>query len=183
MSAGPERDPVFAGFLRRQRREGEALARSSDLLELVPIGDAQAPDRYLARFRCRGLVRPAGGEVAVAEGFEVGIWFPLDYLRRADPFQVLTWLGPRDVFHPNVSAQLPLLCIGRLVPGTPLVDLLYQCFEIVTWRKVTMREDDALNAAACAWARQHRQRWPVDGRPLKRRRLELRVETSAGGAA
>ena len=93
-----------------------------------------------------------------ANHFEMGIWFPADYLRRVEPFEVLTYLGPREVFHPNIKA--PFICVGRLVPGTPLVDILHQCSEIITYNKVTMREDDALNQDACAWARR-RARGPV----------------------
>jgi len=173
------RDPVLEGFLARQFEEGMALAGASDLLELAAV-DGAPPNRYLARFRCKGLVRSQAGKVEEADRFEVGIWFPSDYLRRAEPWQVLTWLGPRRVFHPNISDRLPAICVGRLVPGTPLVDLLYQCFEIITFRKVTMREDDALNPEACAWARDHRQRFPVDGRPLKRRALKLTADEGRG---
>lgn len=160
------RDPVYEAFLARQYEEGMALAAASDLLDLVPLG-GPPPDRYIARFGCTGLVRRPNGSVGEAGRFEVGIWFPSDYLRRAEPWQVLTWLGPREVFHPNISARLPLICVGRLKPGSWLVDLLYQCFEIITYQKVTMREDDALNAAACSWSREHQQRFPVDRRPLK----------------
>jgi hypothetical protein len=63
--------------------------------------------------------------------------------------------------------MLPLICVGRLKPGTWLVDLLYQCYEIITYQKVTMREDDALNPLACVWSREHQQRFPIDRRPLK----------------
>jgi hypothetical protein len=165
------RDPVYHAFLTRQSEEARALAATSDLIELVPLGPAPA-DRYLARFGCTGLVR-RGDRVLEAGHFEIGIWFPTDYLRRADPAQVLTWLGPFDVFHPNISHRLPFICIGRLSPGTALVDLVYQCFEIITWQKVTMREDDALNPGACGWAREHRARLPVDRRPLKWRRAAV----------
>ncbi|HVR30786.1 MAG TPA: hypothetical protein VMS86_14785 [Thermoanaerobaculia bacterium] len=130
----PNVDPIFASFLRRQQEEGEALARTSDLLELLPV-DGPPARRYRVRFHCTGLVRPPGGEPREVSGFEVGIWFPADYLRRADPFQVLTWLAPRHVFHPNIAAQAPFLCVGRLLPGTPLVDLLYRCFEIITFTR------------------------------------------------
>ena len=160
------RDPIYEAFLARQYEEGMALARASDLLELEPLGDFP-PCRYIARFSCTGLVRSRPGQVSETDRFEVGIWFPSDYLRRAEPWQVLTWLGPREVFHPNISNRLPLICVGKLKPGTWLVDLLYQCFEIISYQKVTMREDDALNAAACAWAREHQHRFPVDRRPLK----------------
>lgn len=168
-------DKIFEAFLKRQYEEGMALAASSDLLELYPMpGDP--PDRYIAEFRSKGLVRSPGGDVVEADRFEIGIWFPSDYLRRAEPFQVLTWLRPIDVFHPNISAKFPWICVGKLAPNTPLVDILYQCFEIITYNKVTMREDDALNAEACVWARMNQHRFPIDRRPLKRRALDLHFE-------
>lgn len=51
-----------------------------------------------------------------------------------------------------------------------------QVFDIITWNKVTLREDDALNTAACQWARRHPDRFPVDRRLLKRRRLALHAK-------
>jgi hypothetical protein len=168
------RDPVRDAFLSRQYDEGMALAQSSDVLRLLPL-DGVPPRRYLAEFLCNGMVRATGGDVEVTGCFVIGIWFPPDYLRYAEPWQVLTWLAPRNVFHPNISDRAPLICIGHLVPGTTLVDLLYQCFEIITYKKVTMREDDALNKDACAWARANQHRFPIDPRPLKRRVLQLRV--------
>jgi len=168
-------DKIFEAFLKRQHEEGTALAESSDLLDLYPVG-GDPPDRYVAQFRCKGLTRTADFEVAESDVFEVGIWFPSDYLRRADPFQVLTWLGPWNVFHPNISDKAPFICIGKLAPNTSLVDILYQCFEIITYNKVTMREDDALNADACRWSRDNQRRFPIDRRPLKRRALNLRIE-------
>jgi hypothetical protein len=167
-------DAVFTSFLERQLEGGLRLAAESDLLDLVPMGSAP-PQRYIARFHCRGLVRTGDGEVVEADDFGVGITFPDDYLRRADPARVVTWLGPRNVFHPNISERAPVVCVGRLSPGTELVDLLFQLFEMITWKKVTMREDDALNPDACGWARSHRDRFPVDTRPLKRRAGRIRV--------
>jgi len=169
-------DKIFEAFLKRQYEEGMALAGASDLLELHPMG-GDPPDRYVAQFRCKGLMRSQNGEVVEADHFEVGIWFPSDYLRRAEPFQVLTWLGPFDVFHPNISDKAPFICVGKLKPNTPLADILYQCFEIITYNKVTMREDDALNTDACVWARENQHKFPIDRRPLKRRALDLQVES------
>jgi hypothetical protein len=171
------KDPVFDAFLRRQLDEGLALQRDSDLLRLFPLGNPA--DRYVAAFACRGLVQTAPGHIVEADHFEVGIRFPPDYLRHAAPFQVLTWLGPRTIWHPNISADSTAICVGRLAPGTGLVDLLYQVFEIATWNKVTMREDDALNRAACEWARHNPSRFPVDRRPLKRRALDLHLEEAS----
>lgn len=172
-------DKIFEAFLERQYEEGLALAAKSDLLELYPAitPDGLPPQDYLARFRCTGLVR-FGAEVCAWDCFEVMIYFPVDYLRVANGFQVLSWCYPKEVFHPNISDKSPFICIGRLAPGTSLVDLLFQCWEIITYNKVTMREDDALNREACAWARLNQHRFPVDRRPLKRRSLNLQIETS-----
>ena len=170
-------DKIFGAFLRRQFEEGQALAESSDLLDLFPMTtvDGEPPQTYIARFLCDGLVKNSEGDIEEANHFEVMINFPSDYLRRADPFQVLTWFGPANVFHPNISARAPFICVGKLAPNTPLVDLLYQCFEIITYNKVTMREDDALNVDACRWAREHQNRFPIDRRPLKRRVLDIQL--------
>lgn len=162
-------DHIYESFLERQFHEGLVLSDASDLLELAPLGKAP-PAKYLARFRCTGLVKGPSG-IEEADCFDVGIRFPPDYLRRAEPAEVLTWLGPRSIFHPNISDRVPLICVGRFGPGTSLVDLLYQIYEVISYQNVKMREDDAMNHEACAWARRHRGRLPVDRRPLKRRVL------------
>jgi hypothetical protein len=176
------RDKILEGFLIRQYEEGTALSAESDILDLASLGRKHPPDRYVATYRANGLIRTPEGEIQEADRFAVGVWFTPDYLRRAEVLWTLTWLGPRNVFHPNISNELPYICIGRLFPGTLLVDLIYQVFEIITYHKVTMREDDAMNREACAWARENRHRFPIDPRPLKRRPLTLNVGTVAKGA-
>ncbi len=170
-------DGVFAGFLRRQLTDGVALASESDLVEVHPMGPAAShlvlPQAFEVILRCNGLVRSVPGEIATADRFAVGVWFPSDYLRRAYPFEVVTWLGPREIFHPNIRA--PFICIGHLVPATPLVEIIHRVFRIVSYQVVAMH--DALNQDASAWARQNQHRLPVDGRPLKRRTQSLKIET------
>jgi hypothetical protein len=169
-------DKMLETFLTRQFEEGMALAASSDLVELLPVGP-HPPRAYVAKFRCTGLTRDADGTVGEMNYAEVGITFPDDYLRRSDPYQILVWIGPRDVWHPNISAKAPLICLGRLGPGTRLTDIVYQLFEIITYQRYTTH--DALNHDAAAWARQHVDRLPVDRRPLKRRTLGLTIEAVA----
>jgi len=163
-------DLIYRHFMERQLTEGLALAEESDLLRLrIP---PFAPPHFVAEFHCKGLVREADGVIKEADHFEVGIWFPSDYLRRADPFEMLRIFTP-NTWHPNISRDVPLICIGRLSPGTALVDILYQIFDIVTYQKYNPREDDSLNKVACAWARENPRRFPIDRRPLKRRKLNL----------
>ena len=168
-------DRIFDGFLNRQWEDGMALASASDLLELLPVS-GNPPSRYIAQFHGKGLVCGTDGKVHELTHCAVGISFPSDYLRHCNPFEVLTWLGPANVFHPNI--RFPVICVGLLEPGTTLVEILHRIFEIVTYQKVTMREDDALNRDACVWARCNQDRFPVDPRPLKRRGLNLRIQNA-----
>lgn len=160
-----------------------ALANESDLVRLYPWSGSP-PERYTARFFCRGLVRTIDGRVVEHDQFEVDIWFPPGYLQgpgefpRELTFEVLSWIAPVNVFHPNISDVAPFICAGHIEPGTPLVQLLQQCFDIITYNKVTMLESDALNRAACVWARENKERLPIDTRALKRRRLNLQLEAA-----
>ena len=167
-------DDVRSTFLENQQKEALALSNASDRVDIIPLGDEE-PERYLVHFNCRGLVKnPSSGEIEEANDFALGIWFPPDYLRRLHPGQVVTWLDPLNTIHPNIKP--PLFCVGNMAPGTPLVDLVTQAFEIITYNLVTMNEDDALDWDACQWARQHQHLFPVDRRPLRRRTALLDIE-------
>jgi hypothetical protein len=169
LERGAEADPVFASFLASQAAEGRALAEASDILRLE-VWPAPPP-HFLAEFACRGLVREAGGAIRPVEGFRVGIYFPPDYLRRSvSAFEMLRLYTP-GVWHPNASPELPVLCIGRITPGTGLVEILHRIFELLSYQRYNAREPEALNKEACAWVRQaeNRRRFPIDPRPLRRR--------------
>ena len=166
-------DTILASFLSRQLTDAMNLAAASTVLELTALGPAPV-QRYLVRFDCATLVRDDGGTVREAQGFAIGITFADDYLRRADPFEVAVWLAPADVFLPNVRA--PFICLGKITPGMSLVDLLYQAHEIGTGSKLTVREDDALDPQACAWARRHPDRFPIDRGGIKGSALDLALE-------
>ncbi len=166
-------DKILNSFLERQAEEGMALQEQSDILQLLTLDGPPAPQHYLARFKAKGLVKNRRGRVEEANGCAIAIWLPDDYLRHADPAQILTYVGPhRHPFHPNISP--PCICV-HIRPGTPLVDLLYICYELWTWR-LFATGDEGLNHAASQWARaQDPSRFPVDRRPLKRRRLAIQM--------
>lgn len=168
------RDKVFESFLSRQHEEAKALEADSDILELRPLGGSP-PRRYIAIFHAKGLIK-SGSEIVEADKFVVGIRLPDDYLRRVDVAQVLSYLGPHpEPWHPNIHSRAGVICV-HIVPGTSLVDLLYTCYEMWTWN-LYATGDEGLNHAASQWVRkQNHARFPIDARPLKRRKLELSIE-------
>lgn len=169
-------DKVLQEFLKQQFQDGTALAADSDILKLQPLTGA-ASDRYIAEFNCHGLVQNEAGEIVEFNRFAVGIWFPEDYLRRVDLSVVVSYLGPSPrPWHPNIRP--PFLCL-HITPGTPLMDILYSCYELFTWRLLNTG-DEGLNHAASQWARHQDASWfPVDRRPLRRRKLRLEVSPAA----
>ena len=165
-------DRVFTNFLESQYEKAIELDRASDIVHVFPK-TSQLCQLYAALFRCKGLVIEKGNVIEHNE-FSVGIFFPDDYLRRCDPTQIITWLSPRNVWHANIKN--PFVCVGRITPGTGIVDLLHRIFEVVSYQKITMVESNALNREACQWARNNSDRFPLDRRPLRRRRIELTQE-------
>ncbi len=115
--------------------------------------------------------------VRQAESFHVGVYFGADYLRTVNPYETLTLFDPLNTYHPNVAFGAPFICVGRIAPGMPLVDLLYQVYEILTYQKLTPREDDALNKEACRWARANQGLFP------HRPSAAQAASTGAGGGA
>ena len=164
-------DPIFRDWLEQQQEQGMALAAETDLMQLDAVDDPRArydsvPQAFIAKFFCKGLVQKAGGEIGVAEEFHVGIWFPSDHLRKARPQELVTWLHPAGVWHPNIRP--PFVCVGHVCAGAELVNLLYECFEMITYQNFATH--DSLNDAAAEWARNHSGQLPVDRRPLKWRK-------------
>ena len=102
-SDDPVNDPIYERFMQRQfgRRHGAGSAKA------ICCGCMflrMAPPHFVAEFLCKGLIREDAGEIKEASEFQVGIWFPPDYLRRADPFEMLRLFTPH-VWHPNVSRR------------------------------------------------------------------------------
>jgi hypothetical protein len=163
-------DKILRSWLAEDKVQARALAEASDLLDLR----FPDPQHFVASFHCKGLVRGDDGQVREADHFEVGYWFSRDYLRHVSPQAVVTWLRPAEIFHPNVNP--PFCCLGPIAPGTSLVDLIYRTYEVISYQNVMPDERDALNVAACQWARHNQHRFPLDDRPLKRRSSAIRVD-------
>ena len=154
-------DEIREAWLQQQFHEAMSCARHSDILDLAPVG-GKPPYRYLARFRCAGLAL-VDDAVTVIDEHLVGIRFPADYQRTScDPGQVLTWLEPVAAFAPNIRA--PFCCVGHIPPGMPLLSLLQQLYQMISWQRFTPDEGDALNPRACRWARLNLDRLPIDRR-------------------
>ena len=167
-------DSIFTAWLETQYQESMAFAARSSVLSLAPVAGTP-PCKYIAKFDCDGLSKTNEG-IAVCDRHLVGIFFPEHYLRTScGPGEVLTWLEPHTEYHTNINP--PFCCCGHIAPGMSLLSLLHQLYQMITWQRFTPREDDALNGAACSWAREHMDRFPIDPR---RSMLDARPDLMAG---
>lgn len=158
-------DPILRKWLMNQERAWELFAPETDIVSLQGIREDGVCRRYIAEFRCNGLIRVPGHEPEVADLFGVGIYFGDNHLRKAEPLGMCWLLGPENTFHPNI--RHPIVCPGHVWTGITLKDLVYQVYSILTYQNMSL--DDCLSEGAAAWARDNRHRFPIDTRPLKRR--------------
>jgi hypothetical protein len=163
-------DPIYRDFLQLQHDQGLSFAANSDLVDLEPYPDPRAqydgvPSAYIAKFYGKGIVCRDERTFDEATEFHIGIAFRPDHLRRVNPFELVTWLWPHNIWHPNIRP--PLICLGHSIPpGYEMVPLLHQIYEIISYQNRATHS--YLNEAAAEWARNNEQRLPVDRRPLKR---------------
>ena len=154
-------DMIFQRFLEYQAAEAAELSTNSDLVAVTPcVEDDGPPQRWLVEIGCQGVVKEADGEVVTEHGFVVGIWFPHDYLRQVNPAEIVTWLSPSNVWHPNILGAAGAMCLGRIEPGSSLISLVHRCAEIISYHN--WASHDALNQDAAQWARNNQHQFPLD---------------------
>jgi hypothetical protein len=157
-------DQVYERFLEENWRNAKELADASDILELVPFGNPR-PRAVVAQFNAACYIKTSSG-IHVRKGFTIGFRWPEHYLSVALPWEVMHFLAPAAVYHPNIRP--PAICLGggALRPGTELRELLFRTYELVTYQRRS-NPADPLNPEACAWVRRNWPVKPADTRPLK----------------
>jgi hypothetical protein len=159
-------DHVFRTFLENTAQDAAELQGKSSVVILAPLPPLP-PSRYCCTFQVPYLRRGLSGIVHIDAGPVVcGISFPEDYLRSTDRglfMKVASVLSP-GFLHPNVLHGS--VCLGnRFAPGTPIGALVWELYEIVTYRNCTVDERNALNAEACRLVREHPSLVDQLGRP------------------
>ena len=150
-------DRVFQTFLENTADDALELQEKSDVLVLTPIPPLP-PSRFGCTFQVPYLQRLSTGTVEIHPGpVHCAITFPEDYLRSTDPklFMKMASVLSSGFLHPNVS-PVGNVCLGAdFAPGTPIGALVWELFDIVTYRNCTVDERNALNPEACRLVREY----------------------------
>jgi hypothetical protein len=146
---------VFQRFLQGGMADAMELAeQAGGRLQVFPQAPLP-PSRYGIALHVPFLRKLPSGtvEVVTTEPVLVGLNFPDEYLRSADPhllLSIVSVLTPR-VFHPNIRGSF--VCLGGLKPGTPLRILLFELYDVLGHRNLGLDERDALVPDACRFLR------------------------------
>ncbi len=172
--SGPEPvfDEVTHAFLCNSRDDFLERCRRGGLVEAAGLG-RDAPWLWKLTFQTRGLARVGDGEPFPVERHVAAVRFLPDYLRRADRFEMLALVEPRNAFHPNLMP--PGICV-QVRPGETLTEIAESLHDLFRWQLKQLAENDALNKVACAWGRAHLDQFPLDRRPLFGRLLNISLE-------
>ena len=179
-------DLVYRTFLTNTLVDALDIDSRSDVLRLVP-NPQTPPTAYLCMFDVPYLRRLPAGTVAACAGPVVCfIGFPQDYLYSADPhlyLRVASVLTP-DFVHPNVAPH-GAVCLGAAFRGgTTMSALIWELYEIVSYRNCTVDERNAFSPEACRLIRANGSLLRKLGAgPLfrKKRRLQVTVRPMGEG--
>lgn len=146
-----------------QHERIRALERTSSILSVECTGDA--PDRYLLKFRGRGLHRDrATGLLGMNEEHQCMLRLPYGFPEQGPDVQ---WLTP--IVHPNISFSGLVHLEDLGLPWTTRIGLEVVCERLwdaarmayVDWHRVVNQSAARSLQAECSWA------MPLDLRPLR----------------
>lgn len=175
-------DKIYLRFLENSFEKARQLEAESDILTIADKR-GNPPYHFLLKFEpVHHLVQNFDtGQVQLIQApVLLDVCFPEDYLRSLDPelyLKMVAILNPA-FFHPNVKPFLGYVCLGHdFLPGTPLSDLIYHLYDIITYQNTTVDEQDAFNPAACSYLRQYPEVLKqIQNPPLRRRKLNLNIK-------
>jgi ubiquitin-protein ligase len=124
------------------------------------------PEKYMIRFRCKGLWQTDSGSIAEAPYHLMEVVFGADYPSKPPTF---VWLTP--IWHPNL--RRPYICLeGRPFAVGWTLDLIVQeVGRLVQYQSYNV--NDPLSHEAAEWAKQNADRFPVDDRDLLDSRIRV----------
>jgi ubiquitin-protein ligase len=165
---------ITAGASVRDKRLQNDYEKMRELREKSPFIDFKVegnpPEKYIVTFTCKGLVKK-GERIVNSIHHMVEIYLPVEYPTKSPQ---LTWLTP--IFHPNILGNdhkwhPGKVCLGGWTPSQFLDELCIKLGEMIQYKNYGLFSP--LNTEAAVWAKQNRDKLPVDMRDLVK---EIEIE-------
>jgi hypothetical protein len=141
------------------------LAEQALRLEILDI-NFQGDLNLVYRIRMPVPRWPVDGKLVIGDSALFHLHFEEGWCEESPPgWAPLGLFQPHDPFHPNMRPSLRgAICLGKLPPGIPPIEILYLGYYAVSLQDHAMDETDpqgVLNAMACDYFRNHSEYLPL----------------------
>jgi ubiquitin-protein ligase len=138
------------------------LASKSDLVEVEAI-EGNPPRRYRVTLKCKGIMlHPINKKPSLTANHIMDIYLPAGKAGYPNEKPIVRCLTPH--FHPNISQENNLVCIGEWNSSLDIAWLVSHLADMITYRVYDFEEP--FNQEAVKWTKANKNKLPVDRRPL-----------------
>lgn len=138
------------------------MASKSDLVEVEAV-EGNPPRRYRVTLKCKGLMlHPVNKKPCLTARHVLDIYLPAGQPGYPNEKPIVRCLTPN--FHPNISPDNNLVCIGKWDSSLDIAWLINHIADMVTYRIYDFNEP--FNLEAVKWAQENENKLPVDTRSL-----------------
>ena len=159
---------VVADLQERLHQESEwlkELAAKSSLIEVEPT-EGDPPRKYRASIKCKGMMlHPTKRKPTLTANHVMEIYLPAGIPGYPNEAPYVLCLTPH--FHPNISPENNMVCIGIERDWESSLDiawLITHLADMITYRVYGF--DKPYNQKAVKWAKANKSKLPLDKRPL-----------------
>jgi ubiquitin-protein ligase len=159
---------VVADLQERLAQEYEwlkELATKSDLIEVEPT-EGDPPTKYLVTLKCKGMMlHPTKGKPCLTANHVMEIYLPAGIPGYPNEAPYVLCLTPH--FHPNISPENNMVCIGIERDWESSLDIAWlvtHLADMITYRVYGFEKP--YNQKAVKWTKANKAKLPLDTRPL-----------------
>lgn len=159
---------VVADLQERLAQEYEwlkELATKSDLIEVEPT-EGDPPTKYLVTLKCKGMMlHPTSGKPCLTANHIMEIYLPAGIPGYPNEAPYVLCLTPH--FHPNISPENNMVCIGIERDWESSLDIAWlvtHLADMITYRVYGFEKP--YNQKAVKWAKANKAKLPLDTRLL-----------------
>jgi ubiquitin-protein ligase len=159
---------VAADLQERLHQEYEwlkELTAKSDLIEVEPT-EGNPPAKYRVTLKCKGMMlHPTTGKPTLTANHVMEIYLPAGIPGYPNEAPYVLCLTPH--FHPNISPENNMVCIGIERDWESSLDIAWlvtHLADMITYRVYSFEKP--YNQKAVKWAKANQAKLPLDGRPL-----------------
>ncbi|OGO59093.1 MAG: hypothetical protein A2025_01050 [Chloroflexi bacterium RBG_19FT_COMBO_47_15] len=168
------------GRLHQEHEWLKELAAKSDLIEVKPT-EGDPPTKYRVTIKCKGMMlHPTTGKPTLTANHVMEIYLPAGIPGYPNEAPYVLCLTPH--FHPNISPENNMVCIGIERDWESSLDiawLITHLADMITYRVYGFEKP--YNQKAVKWTKANEAKLPLDRRPLFKEETTIATPSKEAG--